>query len=121
MRAGALPPARRHHRRAGRRMSAAEWARSVMAQAGDVDLPLYGSEAWETAPGPVQRASAVRAAEAWRREADPDVIASRLEVELDAMWREQERDYAGWRQVAAMVRALPGQPTHAELVERRSA
>ncbi len=101
-------------------MRAADWARAAIAAAGDVDLPLYGSPEWEQAPELVRRASAVWAAEAWRREGDSDVIASRLEVELDAVWREQEKDYAGWRQVAAMVRALPDQPTHAELVERRA-
>ncbi len=102
-------------------MRAAEWARAVSAQAGDVDLPLYGSPEWEAAPEPVQRASAVRAAEAWRYEADPHVIAARLDVELEAGWREQEKDYEGWRQVAAMVRHLAVEPAHAELVERRSA
>jgi hypothetical protein len=102
-------------------MTAAEWARALMAQAGDVDLPLYGSAEWEAAPEPVRLASAVRAAEAWRREADPHVIATRLETELEAGWREQERDYDGWRTVIAMVRHLAVEPTHAELVERRSA
>jgi hypothetical protein len=82
---------------------------------------LYGSPEWEAAPEPVQRASAVRAAEAWRREADPHVIAARLDLELDATWREQERDFDGWREVSAMVRHLAVEPTHAELVEKRAA
>ncbi len=101
-------------------MRAAEWARTVLAAAGDVDLPLYGSPEWEAAPESVQRASAVRAAEAWRRESDPHVLAARLEVELEAGWRAQEADYEGWRKVAAMVRHLAVEPTHAELVERRA-
>ncbi len=103
-------------------MTAAEWARAVIAAAGDdVDLPLYGSPEWEVAPLPVQRASAVRAAEAWRRESDPHVIAARLDVELEVVWRVQEADYEDWRKVAAMVRSVANQPTHAELVQRRGA
>ncbi len=102
-------------------MTADLWARVVIAAAGDVELPLYGSPEWEAAPEQVQRASAVRAAEAWRRDRDPHVIAARLDVELEAGWREQERDYDGWRKVAAMVRQIAVEPTHAELVERRPA
>ncbi len=101
-------------------MRADLWARGVIAQAGHVDLPLYGSPEWEAAPEQVQRASAVRAAEVWRREADPHVIAARLEVELEAGWREQEQDHQGWRQVVGMVRHLAVEPTHAELVARRA-
>ncbi len=101
-------------------MRAADWARAVLAAAGDVELPLYGSPEWEQAPERVRVASAARAAEAWRREADPHVIAARLDVELEAGWREQEKDYEGWRQVVGMVRHLAVEPTHAELVERRA-
>ncbi len=96
------------------------WARELIARAGDVVLPSYGSTAWQKAPPAVQVASCVRAAEAWRRERDAHTIAAQLDAELEAEWRYAERDYAGWHRVAHFIAETAYEPSHAELVRRRS-
>ena len=95
------------------------WARQLM-RAVSGPLPLYGSCDWEASLPAVRVASCVRAAETWRRESDPHVIAARLDLELEVAWAYEERDYAVMRKVARMVQGMAGQPTHAELVERRA-
>lgn len=100
-------------------INAADWAAPYMARPGIV-LPLYDSDEWLVAPEIVKVASCVRAAEAWRQEHDPHVLAARLDLELQAGWRERENDYAAWRVVASRVRALPSQVSHAELLRRRA-
>ncbi len=98
-------------------MGASSHRASRRRRAAAVRQPRVGGS---TRAGAASLSSAVRAAEAWRRESDSDVIATRLEVELEAGWREQEKDYDGLRRVAAMVRHLAVEPTYAELVERRA-
>ncbi|MCU1691154.1 MAG: hypothetical protein JWM64_245 [Frankiales bacterium] len=93
------------------------WARGVP---GGLDgLPLYGSAEFEAAPQPTKVASAVCAAEAWRRECDPHVIAERLALEVEAAHQAEERNYVGWRTVALGVRARAGGTSHDELTRLR--
>ena len=84
-------------------------------------LPLYASEEWCQARGPVRLASALRAAEAWRYDGDAHRLALEVEAELEAHRLWHEADYAGWKTIARRVRALAVEPSHAELVRRRSA
>ena len=98
----------------------AKWVRDLLRNAGEAELPLYGSAAWAAAPEPVRVASCVRAAEAWRLESDPHRIAARLEQELEAAQWCAERDYDAWREIAGRVVRIGLGPTHAELVERRA-
>ena len=100
-------------------MTAAAWARALIARAGHDDLPLYGSAQWDAAPETVKVASCVRAAECWRVESDPHVIAARLEQEFEAARRVAELDYAAWREVAGIVKTIALSPTVAELQARR--
>lgn len=95
--------------------------RAVANVPDNAPIPLYGSEKWQQlAPNDARRwLSALRAAEAWRHDSDPHVLAVRLDAELDAGWCDAERDYAGWRQVAARVRASASSPDNAELQRRR--
>ncbi|HET6753777.1 MAG TPA: hypothetical protein VFH23_07480 [Jiangellaceae bacterium] len=72
-----------------------EFVRRLLALGESVGpLPLYGSDEWEQLPAddPRRFASVVRAAEAWRRDGEPDAIRARLLDELDvcdllARWR----------------------------------
>lgn len=109
--------------------SASLWARDRATQLRaiadvpvDADIPLYGSEEWAAlAPNDGLRwLSALRAAEAWLIDQDPHVLAARLDAELEAQRRADERDYDGWRQLARRVRADAGAPDHDELLRRRA-
>lgn len=99
---------------------AARWVRTMLGQLGTVDPPLFASPEWCQSHGPTMLASALRAALAWAHERDPHVIAARYDVELGAAWRQQERDFQEWKQVAARVRASADWPSHAELQRRRA-
>jgi len=95
----------------------AQWARGFLRRlVGDAELPLYGSPEWEQSDWAVMVASAVRAAEAWRR--DGLFLADDLSDELARSrdWLEEDERLF----FAAVCRRLAKEPTHAELVERRA-
>lgn len=103
------------------RPPSATWAeQQITALAPDTDLPLYGSEQWAAAPEHVRRASAIRAAEAWRR--DGETLADRLQAETFAAQAEQVRhhelEYLEWLPIAQRV--TRGGPAYAELAARRA-
>jgi hypothetical protein len=98
----------------------ARWAASLLRSAQDAVVPLYGSAEWLSAPWRVQVASAVRAAECWRRESL--FLPQALEDELAARRYLREVEEAkAFAVVAYSVRRMADTPTHAELVERRAA
>jgi hypothetical protein len=69
-------------------------------------LPIYGSDEWEglDPADPRRFASVIRAAECWRTEGEPEVIAERLQRELaDNNW------LTAWR-----LRRLSGDLSEAE-------
>ncbi len=83
------------------------------------DVPVFGSAEWLTATDPVRLASALRAAEAWRRTglyAAQDTADS-LSA---ARWVQACEDAAEWAQIAAQVRQMATSPTHTELAHRRA-
>lgn len=57
------------------------------------NTPLYGSEEWKALPDadPRKEAAVVRAAAAWAAERDPQVMAARLQTEIQAARAEAER------------------------------
>ncbi len=99
----------------------AQWASGfVHTLAAGRDVPPYGSAEWRAADWQTQVASAVRAAEAWRREAlflDQQVAD---EVAAYRYWQEVGEAQA-FAEVATRVRRMASTPTHAELVQRRAA
>jgi hypothetical protein len=81
-------------------------------------LPRYGSAEWLAADMATQVAAMAVAAECWRH--DELLAALRLEREIAAGRREAEHQAAEeFAYLAAQVRAMANQPTHAELVARR--
>lgn len=113
---------------AGPVQTPSDWARDRAAQLRaladvppDAQIPLYGSEEWAALEDndAVRWLSALRAAEAWRQDSDPHALAARVDAELQAEWRAVERDYDGWRTVAAQARDLARTPDHRLLEERR--
>lgn len=99
----------------------ARWARGFVRKlAAGRELPEYGSERWQQQPWEMQVASAVLAGECHRR--DGLFLAQRIEDELATVGYWQEHDEAtAWIEVARSVHALASEPTHADLVARRSA
>ena len=87
-----------------------------LGQAGDA-VPLYGSDEWETAAGPIKLRSALRAAEAWRRAAL--YAAQDLADELDTAVLEARADDARWSRLAKWVADGRNDATFAELQARR--
>jgi hypothetical protein len=64
--------------------------------AADGPLPAFGSTAWQQLgdTSPVKIAAVIVAAEAWRYESDPMVIADRLRYELAVTRDIEDREYA---------------------------
>jgi hypothetical protein len=99
----------------------ARWAAGfVRTRAAGRDVPAYGSPEWQAADWQVQVASAVRAAESWRREGL--FLEQRVADELAAYryWQDVA-DAERFAEVAASVRRMASTPTHAQLAERRVA
>lgn len=97
--------------------SPAQWARAFVRRlVGDAELPAYGSPEWEAADWSVMVASAVRAAEVWRR--DGLFLADDLAAELERSRQWLDDDERAF--YAAVCRRLAKEPTHAELTERRA-
>lgn len=107
------------------RQWAAERARRLRAQLGtdlaSAEIPLYGSRDWHRLPDndPRRWLALLAAAEAWRHDSDPHTIAARVDVELEAARRADDRDHESWRDVAQRVRHLARVPSHQDLVDRR--
>lgn len=72
----------------------AEWASRLLNRAPADQIPLYGSPSFDALPDddPRKVASCVRAAEAWRRDGQPDAIGQRLIEEI-----EHNDRYTAWR------------------------
>lgn len=98
----------------------AAWALTFMRTATSDRLPLYGSPEFLRSNGLTRLASAVRAAEAWRRDGDAHVLAAQLDVELEAARRYDEADYQDWKKLAGRVRAMATEPTFDQLQRRRA-
>lgn len=92
------------------------WLRDVMRRLvqDSASTPLYGSPEWHEADDPTRLASALRAAEAYRREslfaADDLVDRQAIDARIDA---------AEWAELGAQVRKMADTPTHDELAARR--
>lgn len=86
------------------------------------DVPTYGSPEWFTAlaaDDPVWLIAALRYAECWRAECDPDRIAERLRDELAASAAaDAEAERAGFADMARQVRASADRPTWADIRAR---
>ena len=67
------------------------WAQHLL-DAGNPDVPEYGSPAWHALPAdsPARVAACVRAAEAWRVYTDPEETARRLAAEVAELRYQQE-------------------------------
>lgn len=91
------------------------------AATGDA-LPLFGSDRWVGATGPVRLRSALRAAEAWRRAAL--YAAADLADEVDAAAPDAQEAAADtsyeWARLARWVADNRGAATYAELTARRA-
>ena len=98
-----------------------EWLRPIRARlVGDEsELPVFGSPEWHLAPDPVRLASALRAAEAWRRQGItlPQTVADDLAA---TDYQAQLDDTDEWHRLGAWVRRAADGPDHAELVQRRT-
>lgn len=83
------------------------------------EFPEYGSPEWLRAPRDLQIAAALYAAEAHRRDGlfRAQDLADRFEAE---QWAAEQQDQREFADLARNVRAMAHQPTHAELVQRRS-
>ena len=99
----------------------AQWVSQVLKRLVDAsaDMPPYGSPEWSAASDPVRLASALRAAEAWRREgltvaqrAADDLAATDYQAQLD--------DTAEWARLGAWVRNMANAPDFEELQRRRT-
>jgi len=102
-------------------------ARWLQAAADSLDtaesLPLYGGADWDRADHQTRLASALRAAEAWRRaglyaEAD---LADELDDGAPDAWRDRADDDRSWSRLARWVADTRNTPTNAELQARRAA
>lgn len=104
-------------------MSASEWATGLIERGRETgEVPIYGSAEWAELPDtdPRKVAACVRAAERWRLDGEPAVMAERLKAELaEADWMlrmrvaEASHDVSrGWE--------TPRGPSHAELQARRA-
>jgi hypothetical protein len=109
----------------------AQWAAGFVDKlAAGTAVPVYGSPEWQAADWQVQVASAVRAAEAWRRESLylpqslEDELAARRAL-LDHADALAFADLAGrvvaFDDLARRAASLAKSPTLHELVERRAA
>lgn len=99
---------------------AARWSAAHVASLADGrEVPVYGSDEWARADLRLQLASALRAGEAHRRETMFVGVAVADAIAADA-WAEERDDAESFRQVSRMVRHLAVEPTHAELVARRT-
>jgi hypothetical protein len=82
-------------------------------------IPTYGSPQWLRAPRHLQIAACLQAAEARRR--DLLFIGQAIADDLAAEhWTAAQQDQAEFERIAAGVRAMANQPTHAQLVARRA-
>ena len=86
-------------------------------------LPLYGDDDWNRADHQTRLASALRAAEAWRRaglyaEAD---LADELDDAAPDAWADRADDDRSWSRLARWVSDTRNTPTNAELQARRRA
>lgn len=83
--------------------------------------PAYGGRDWHRLPenDPRRWLALLAAAEAWRHDSDPHVIAARLDLEVEASRAADDRDHDLWRDVAGRVRHLARVPDFAELQRRR--
>jgi hypothetical protein len=110
---------------------AARWAAGFVRKlAADTSVPVYGSAEWQAAGWPLQVASAVRAAEAWRRESlylpqslEDELAARRALVDhADALaFAELADRVVAFDDLARRAASLAQSPTLHELVERRAA
>ena len=85
-------------------------------------LPLFGSRDWDRADHQTRLASALRAAEAWRRaglyvEAD---LADALDDDAPDAWADRADDDRAWSKLARWVSASRNAPTARELRALRS-
>lgn len=109
----------------------ARWAVACIQQLCGDDLPEYGSPEWLQSDRARQVAAAIRAAEAYRRAVLflPQALADDLAARRRLLDEDDTRAYAELvdrlehfdRYDAAWWQEQASTPTHAELVERRSA
>ena len=98
------------------------WLKEAAGQLGGLgpDVPTYGSVGWTAAPGPLRLASALRAAEAWRRAGL--FAAEDLADDLDAAAPEAQLDAAdtahSWGRLARWVADNRNAPSFGELQAR---
>lgn len=100
------------------------WAADLIRSA-DGPVPDYGSPEWAALPDDSRAkvAACVIAAECWRVETDPERIAQRLRIELDAARRAADAldaEEARWTpEIVAAVHRSANRPSYAELCRRR--
>lgn len=104
------------------RIWAVERARRLRQQLGDqraAEVPLYGGRDWHQLPpnDPRRWLALIAAAEAWRHDGDPHVIAARLDLEFAA---QQRADRADWAAVREQMTRVGKMQTPDELAARRA-